>query len=154
MRGQNRTGLIGALAAAFAFASLSVAAQEGDALRGLRGEVSLSESVRASPPAPVADREGRRERAYPEQPPTIPHAVDNYEVSLRANRCLSCHSRRAATENGAPMISITHFMGADLQMRGDVSPRRYFCAQCHVTQTIERPLVGNDFVDSASLAER
>ena len=152
MRGQNRKGLIRALAAIFAVALCPAGAQEGADLRGLRGDAPLAESARATPAAPVADREGRRVRNYPEQPPTIPHAVDNYEVSLRANRCLSCHSRRVAAEKGAPMISVTHFMGADLQMLADVSPRRYFCVQCHVTQTTERALVDNDFVDSAALS--
>ncbi|GAL17917.1 nitrate reductase cytochrome c550-type subunit [Vibrio maritimus] len=32
----------------------------------------------------------------------------------------------------------------------DMSPRRYFCLQCHVPQVDAQPLVGNDFerVDS------
>jgi cytochrome c-type protein NapB len=28
-----------------------------------------------------------------------------------------------------------------------VSPRRYFCTQCHVVQTDAKPLVGSDFLD-------
>ena len=33
----------------------------------------------------------------------------------------------------------------------DISPRRYFCNQCHVAQLNSKPLVGNDFVDMDEL---
>ena len=45
------------------------------------------------------------------------------------------------------MVSVTHFMDRDGQVCAAVSPRRYFCLQCHVTQTDARPLVGNSFKD-------
>ena len=45
------------------------------------------------------------------------------------------------------MVSITHFMNRDGQFLASVSPRRYFCTQCHVTQQDLNPLVDNDFVD-------
>jgi cytochrome c-type protein NapB len=32
-------------------------------------------------------------------------------------------------------------------MRGDVSPRRYFCTQCHVPQDEVKPLVVNRYED-------
>ena len=49
------------------------------------------------------------------------------------------------------MVSITHFMNRDGQFLASVSPRRYFCTLCHVTQQVTRPLVGNDFVDIDSV---
>ena len=45
------------------------------------------------------------------------------------------------------MVSITHFMDRDNQFLAAVSPRRYFCTQCHVPQKEVKPLVDNDFVD-------
>ena len=36
-------------------------------------------------------------------------------------------------------------------MLADVSPRRYFCTQCHVEQTDAQPLVENTFVDMDEL---
>ena len=32
-------------------------------------------------------------------------------------------------------------------MSGDVSPRRYFCTQCHVPQDEVKPLVANRYED-------
>lgn len=105
-------------------------------------------------PPPLRDEENkdlRRERNYPEQPPTIPHAVRNYQIDINGNRCLACHSREASARTQAPMISITHFNDRDGQTLGTVSPRRYFCMQCHVPQHDVEPLVGNDFKDIDTL---
>ena len=45
------------------------------------------------------------------------------------------------------MVSVTHFTDRDGQVRAFISPRRYFCNQCHVIQHEVRPLTGNNFVD-------
>ena len=45
------------------------------------------------------------------------------------------------------MISVTHFMNRDGQVLADVTPRRYFCTECHVPQTDAKPLVDNTFED-------
>ena len=45
------------------------------------------------------------------------------------------------------MISVTHYMDREGNFLADVSPRRYFCEQCHVVQTNAPTLVGNDFKD-------
>lgn len=95
---------------------------------------------------PVTDA-GRQARAWPEQPPIIPHAIDRYELSINANNCLGCHRRQHVSETGAPMISISHFLDRDGQMLADVAPRRYFCTQCHVQQTDAAPLVDSTFID-------
>jgi cytochrome c-type protein NapB len=89
----------------------------------------------------------RRMRSYPEQPPVIPHSIEGYQLSLTANRCLECHRREYTEASGAPMISVTHFMDRDGQMLANVSPRRYFCLQCHVPQTEAKPLIQNNFRD-------
>jgi cytochrome c-type protein NapB len=50
------------------------------------------------------------------------------------------------------MVSVTHYMDRDGNFLADVSPRRYFCNQCHVPQTTAKPLIKNTFEDvSASL---
>ena len=51
------------------------------------------------------------------------------------------------------MISITHFMDRDGQFLASISPRRYFCNQCHVPQHEVRDPVENTFVDVDSLLQ-
>jgi nitrate reductase (cytochrome), electron transfer subunit len=105
-----------------------------------------------APPLPRAITDDKRVmRNYPEQPPVIPHSIDNYQLTLKANRCLECHRREYTESSGAPMISITHFMDRDGQMLADVTPRRYFCTACHVPQSDARPLVPNTFIDMKEL---
>jgi cytochrome c-type protein NapB len=109
----------------------------------------------AAPPLarPITD-DKRVMRNYPEQPPVIPHSIDNYQLTLKTNRCLDCHRRQFTEGSGAPMISVTHFMDRDGQILGDVTPRRYFCTECHVPQTDARPLVPNTFQDMTLLKSR
>ena len=103
----------------------------------------------ATPPkmGRVENSDLKRKRAYPMQPPTIPHKIDGYQVDLNVNKCLSCHSRKRTEESQAPMVSVTHYMDREGNFLADVSPRRYFCQQCHVTQVEAKPLLANDFVD-------
>ncbi|MGF1742286.1 nitrate reductase cytochrome c-type subunit [Vibrio profundum] len=88
---------------------------------------------------------------YVYQPPLIPHNIRSYEVSLNANKCLSCHSWKNAVQMGATKISVTHYVTREDTVLADVSPRRYFCLQCHVPQAIAKPLVGNTFTPVESL---
>ena len=89
----------------------------------------------------------KRKRAYPMQPPTVPHKIDNYQVDINANKCMSCHSRRQTQESQAPMVSVTHYMDRDGNFLADISSRRYFCSQCHVVQHNVAPATGNEFED-------
>ena len=52
------------------------------------------------------------------------------------------------------MISITHYVDREGQTLGAVAPRRYFCTQCHVPQTVAQPIVPNTFRDMDSLISR
>ncbi|WP_420546693.1 nitrate reductase cytochrome c-type subunit [Curvivirga sp.] len=113
----------------------------------LRGGTPLDEEPQAPLMLKEENADIKRVRNYPEQPPTIPHKIAGYQVDLNANKCMSCHSRRATETSQAPMISITHFMNRDNQFLASVSPRRYFCTQCHVSQNEAKPLVENTFVD-------
>jgi cytochrome c-type protein NapB len=87
---------------------------------------------------------------YVYQPPLIPHKIRGYELSTNVNKCLSCHSFKRSVDSGATKISVTHYATREGQVLSDVSPRRYFCLQCHVTQTDTRVLIENEFqrVDS------
>lgn len=107
----------------------------------------INEEATAEPIADVVNSDVRQVRNYPDQPPIIPHKTDNYQIDLDANKCLTCHSRTAVEVSQAPMISVTHFMDREGQTLATVSPRRYFCTQCHITQTDAKPLVANTFVD-------
>ncbi len=137
--------LIALVAFLVAIVGSQLALAEGPAT--LRSGSPINEESAAPPIGKVENHDQRRVRNYPEQPPTIPHKVRDYEISLNANKCLSCHSRTRTGESQAPMVSVTHFMDRDNQVLATVSPRRYFCNQCHVTQVDAKPLVENTFID-------
>ncbi len=134
-----------------ALTTAAAAAWAAEPIATLRAPTPLVEQGAAPAMAKVSNEDQRRSRNYPEQPPTIPHHIRGYQIDMNANKCMSCHSRRATADSNAPMVSITHFMNRDGQFLASVSPRRYFCTQCHVTQQDLKPLVGNDFVDIDSV---
>ena len=141
------------LAAALLIAAVSTAVM-AQTFSVLRGSTPLNQE--GPPPAltPEQNSSIREPRNYPEQPPVIPHSTEGYEVSVHANKCLSCHARSRIGESQAPMVSITHFADRDGQFLASVSPRRYFCTQCHVPQHNVRPPVQNDFVDIDTVLKR
>ena len=120
-------------------------------LGGIRPETPLAEESSPDPLPGVINSDRRQVRNYPDQPPLIPHKIDNYQIDLNVNKCLSCHSRTAVGDSQAPMISVTHFMDRDGQTLATVSPRRYFCTQCHVVQHDAEPPVVNGFLDVDSV---
>jgi cytochrome c-type protein NapB len=112
---------------------------------GVRAGGTLTQSSIAPHIPAVLTPLKRPVRNYPEQPPTIPHNVERYQVDKNFNQCLTCHSRGRSSATGAPMVSITHYLDRDYQPLAAVSPRRYFCLQCHVPQHRVEPLIGNSF---------
>jgi nitrate reductase (cytochrome), electron transfer subunit len=68
--------------------------------------------------------------------------------------CLACHRHTNTAGTQATMVSVTHYMDRDGNFLATISPRRYFCNQCHVAQHDAKPLVGNTFVDIKSLLEQ
>lgn len=127
------------------------AQDSGKPIATLRGDVSLDKVEHPPRMSPTEETDRRRARNYPEQPPTIPHKIDGYQLDKNGNQCLSCHARTQVAESGAPMVSVTHFMDREGQTLAAVSPRRYFCNQCHVVQLRVPELVKNTFVDVDSL---
>jgi nitrate reductase (cytochrome), electron transfer subunit len=117
-------------------------------LRGLRGGVGLQREAVPAPTPKVINDDIRRGRAFAMQPPVIPHQIENYQVDKNFNKCMTCHGRTRTTESQAPMVSVTHFMDRNNEFRGEISPRRYFCNQCHVPQLDVKPPVDNRFVDA------
>ena len=95
----------------------------------------------------ASNEDKRKTRAYPMQPPTIPHKIEAYQIDTNANQCMTCHARLRVEDSQAPMIGVTHYMDRDGNFLADVSPRRYFCTQCHVTQVSNKPLIENTFRD-------
>lgn len=82
-------------------------------------------------------------RTFKEQPPLVPHAVDNYdEITVAENQCMDCHSLAKYKEKNAPKLSDSHLDAGKKLMLMD----RYQCNTCHVPQVDAPPLVGNTFV--------
>ena len=141
-----------ACAALIAAGSSSLLAQ--GVTSGLRGTTPLDQEGPAPRMTPLRNTSEREPRNYPEQPPLIPHQIEGYQVDINGNKCLSCHARSRTGESQAPMLSITHFMDRDGQFLASVSPRRFFCTQCHVPQHEVKAPVANDFVDIDTLLSR
>jgi len=120
----------------------------------MRGSIPLADEGKPPPLVNPENKDIRRERSYAMQPPTIPHKIDNYQLDLKFNACLSCHRRSKVAESQAVPVSVTHYMDRDGNFLAEVSPRRYFCVQCHVTQIDGSPLVGNTYEDVDKIVER
>ena len=121
---------------------------------GLRGTAPLTEEPKAPRMPQVENTDIKRGRAYTSQPPTIPHAIDRYEITRNVNFCMYCHSRVRNEEFGAPMVSATHYMDREYDYLAEISPRRYFCTQCHVPQTDARAPIDNTFSDVYEIVAR
>jgi len=117
----------------------------------LRGLTELDATRPADPFKRIPRDRAPYASAYVYQPPLIPHQIRNYELSTNANKCLSCHSFKNARESGATKISVTHYATREGQVLSDVSPRRYFCLQCHVPQVAADALIENKFTPVDSL---
>ena len=143
--------LTGALALSAAHAQTAPPAAANGAPSGGTVQVqSLRQGVPLADDIPVAIARQERDRDpydrdFVQQPPLIPHTVDGYQITKNFNKCMDCHSFQRARANGATKVSISHFRTLEGQELDNISPRRYFCNQCHIPQTDARPLVANTF---------
>lgn len=137
-----------AAAACVALAVLSggpaAAADTKPAVQSLRiapiqGPEDPAENFRNERDAPPIPRD------FVQQPPLIPHTVKGYAITRNFNKCMDCHAWSRYRETGATKVSLTHFKDREGTEFSNISPRRYFCTQCHVPQTDAKPLVGNTF---------
>ena len=138
-----RTVILFILAATVLIASAPLLSQEEvKSLRGVNPVEDPSykpESKRMKPDsAPIP-------RDFVQQPPLIPHDTKGYQINLKFNKCLTCHSWANYEQSGATKISQTHFTNREGVEMANVSAARYFCTQCHVPQRDVRPLVDNEF---------
>jgi nitrate reductase (cytochrome), electron transfer subunit len=117
----------------------------------LRRGADLQSEPQSMPMARVENQDLKRARNYPMQPPTIPHAIDGYQVDQNSNRCMLCHGQAHAARFQAPPVSVTHYNDRDGQTLAEISPRRYFCQQCHVVQTDATSLVHNQYLGADEL---
>src|SRR5262249_62026863 len=109
------------LLAAIAILALASTFAVAQTFSELRGSTPLDQEGPADPLTPEQNTSEREARNYPEQPPLIPHSTEGYEITIRANKCLSCHARTRVRESQAPMISITHFADRDGQFLASIS---------------------------------
>ena len=136
------------LTALITVAIAGVLAQQASGVNTLRG---------AAVDAPVAlddlhgQVENRMQRNCRQQPPLIPHKIDQYQVDIRTNQCLSCHDWTKAGERSAPTLSMTHYLDREGNELDQIAGTRYFCNQCHVPQVNAPALIGNDFEPSSSI---
>ncbi len=121
-----------------------VFAAEAVALDSLRG--ADIEKTSAKPTKhKLVEQAGGFERSYKEQPPMVPHEVDKYEVNLKNNGCLKCHSEATYEKEKSPKVGDSHYVDRDGRTLEKISSRRYFCNQCHAPQLKGDPLVENVF---------
>ncbi len=121
--------------------------QQDDKVHSLRGATALDENNDA-PDLKKPDTGRRFEKAYRQQPPLIPHKIDKYQINLKVNQCMRCHDWPYNVSEGAPKISETHYTDRGGVALDKVTRSRWFCTQCHVTQTRAPALVQNDFTSA------
>ena len=113
-------------------------------LQGLRGGTPINQDN--SPTGFKQERDhGPSDRDFVQQPPLVPHTIQGYQITSNYNKCMDCHAWQKTKASGATKVSVTHFRTREGQELDNISPRRYFCTQCHVPQTDAKPLVDNTF---------
>ena len=122
--------------------ALSVSSDE---VLSLRGSNDLDNTALAIEKKKQLKKTGGFDRAWELQPPTIPHDISKEKISLKGNSCMKCHSKENFKKEKAPEIGESHYTARDGSVLEKPSSRRWFCNQCHVSQTDAQPLVGNTF---------
>jgi cytochrome c-type protein NapB len=119
-------------------------------LQGLRGGTPVNLDN-----PPMASHQERDhavgDRDFVQQPPLIPHNTQGYQITKNFNKCMDCHAWSKTKASGATKVSVTHFRTREGQELDNISPRRYFCTQCHVPQTDAKVLVDNTFTRARGL---
>ncbi|NQY89600.1 MAG: nitrate reductase cytochrome c-type subunit [Colwellia sp.] len=136
---------------ATAYSAVAVQTVNPGGLETIRGATTLDETRAAERLKRVIKDKNPIKRNYVHQPPMIPHQIRGYRVDTNSNKCLTCHGWKYAAETGATKISLTHYENRDGRTLSSVSPRRYFCSQCHVTQADAPDLIDNTFKPVESL---
>ncbi|MCL2523463.1 MAG: nitrate reductase cytochrome c-type subunit [Betaproteobacteria bacterium] len=109
-----------------------------------RGDVAIDEEMKVDMFRPEKDSD-LIPRDFQKQPPLIPHTVKGYNITQNFNKCMDCHSKERAEETGATLVAKSHYLDREANKLKNISPRRYFCMQCHVPQFDAKPLVENTY---------
>jgi cytochrome c-type protein NapB len=122
-------------------------------LQSLRGTTPIDQTVepeviRMQRDQPPIARSSRVE------PPLIPHSIRGYQITKNFNKCMDCHAWSKAKDTGATKVSQTHFKDASGRELSNITPARYVCTTCHVSQTDAKPLVANTFQPAPELAPK
>lgn len=129
------------LAVAFGCASY----EPVSSLRGI--DVAAADQPSTNPLGYKGSRPGTTEkiaRTFQQQPPVIPHAVENFdEITSEENQCLDCHGPANYVKKNAPKLGDSHFLDKAMTK---YSTARYNCVQCHVPQADAPALVENRFI--------
>jgi len=141
---------ITASVAGLAALTVMIATAHAQDVQSLRGATALDEGAKAVE-LNRADTGKRFTRNYRQQPPLVPHKIDQYQIDLKANQCIGCHDWPQNTAAGAPKISETHYIDRTGKRLNHVSTARWFCTQCHVPQADAQALVTNTFQSAADL---
>ncbi len=120
----------------------SVAWAASDGVFSLRGDSPLNADSMNVVDKKWRDGEGTVVRNYPQQPPLVPHTIEDYTITRDSNDCLMCHNWTSELP-GATKVGVSHFEDRNGRALSNISPRRYFCNQCHVPQRDVKPLVSN-----------
>ena len=116
------------------------------------GNVSIEGNSKVDMFRPEKDKESIP-RNFQKQPPLIPHSVKGYNITQNFNKCMDCHSKERAEETGATLVAKSHYLDREDKKHPNISPRRYFCLQCHVPQFDAKPLVENIYKPAAARGE-
>ena len=125
-----------------AFGGHAISQETVESLRGM----TAIEDISATPETKPRNTDRKPiPRDFVQQPPLIPHSTSGYQINLKFNKCLTCHSWANYEKSRATKISQTHFTDREGNDLANVSASRYFCTQCHVEQRDANPLVENEF---------
>jgi len=137
--------IITAVIASAATLGAAPAATAGDVNNALRGATAIPENSAAPPLANQAVSDSRIPRTFTNQPPLIPHDIEDLDIGGDDNACLQCHERAQAADAGAPAAAASHYRDRAGNPLQHLARGRWFCTQCHVPQADVRPLVRNEF---------
>lgn len=130
--------------AILALAGLAFAADAPVKVQTLRGAAPLDQTV-STPEFKPEKKHAPTPRTFEEQPPLIPHPIEKYAITMKANDCFECHAGTRDGKADAVRPSNEHFKDREGKLQNALSPARYFCDQCHVPQTDAKPLIDNAF---------
>lgn len=122
-------------------------------LQSLRGDTPIDQTTESDVSKLLRER-APLPRSSKQEPPLIPHSIRGYQITKNFNKCMDCHALSKVKESGATKVSATHYRDFGGNELSNISPRRFVCTTCHVSQADVPPLVGNTFQPAPELAPK